>query len=62
MWTVIYIAPNAEQAERVRAKLAAEGFLVKVRPAESMGEQYEILVPESEIAEVESVFSSLFHL
>ena len=30
MWTVIYIAPTAKIAERIKQRLTEEGFLVQV--------------------------------
>ncbi|PDO11464.1 MAG: glutamate decarboxylase [Candidatus Reconcilbacillus cellulovorans] len=61
MWTVIYIAPNAKAAERIKAKLTEEGFLVQVRPVSVSKQQYEILVPESELEEVQEVLGSILH-
>jgi hypothetical protein len=56
MWTVIYVAPTAKIAERIQDKLTAEGFLVKIR---QVGEsrQYEILVPQGELEEVQDVLN-----
>ncbi|AQS55024.1 glutamate decarboxylase [Novibacillus thermophilus] len=61
MWTVIYIASNEEQAERIQERLSAEGFMVDVRQAKAARKQYEILVPESEVEEVQEVLSSILH-
>ncbi|GAA4712020.1 glutamate decarboxylase [Brevibacillus fulvus] len=60
MWTVIYIAPSARIAERIQQRLTEEGFLVKVREAR-VSKQYEILVPESELSEVQEVLSTILH-
>ncbi len=62
MWTVIYIAPTARMAERIRTKLTEEGFLVQVRPINLTRQQYEILVPEGELDEVQEVLSTILHL
>jgi hypothetical protein len=60
MWTVIYIAPSEKIAERIQEKLTAEGFLVKVRQT-AVSKQYEILVPESELDEIQEVLNSILH-
>lgn len=55
MWTVIYIAPNKKEAERIQKVLSAEGLLVKLRSLGSDQQKnsrsVEILVPESEASE-----------
>jgi hypothetical protein len=61
MWTVIYIAPNAKTAERIQDRLTTEGFLVKLRQTNIAKEQYEILVPESELDEVQEVLKDILH-
>ncbi|MDI3258016.1 MAG: glutamate decarboxylase [Kyrpidia sp.] len=61
MWTVIYIAPSEKVAESIRSKLEAEGFLAKVRPTSVSKQQFEILVPESELDEVRDVLSDILH-
>lgn len=60
MWTVIYIAPSDKIADRIQQRLTDEGFLVKVREAR-VSKQYEILVPESELHEVQEVLSTILH-
>ncbi|WP_411503697.1 glutamate decarboxylase [Brevibacillus centrosporus] len=60
MWTVIYIAPIARIAERIQQRLTDEGFLVKVREAK-VSKQYEILVPEGELQEVQEVLATILH-
>jgi len=55
MWTVVYMAPDRETADKVREFLEREGILVKVRPVQKCScydGDYEILVPESELEEV----------
>jgi ribosomal protein S8 len=61
MWTVIYIAPNSKTAERIQDRLSSEGFLVKVRQINIAKEQFEILVPESELDEVQEVLKDILH-
>ncbi|EJY55511.1 hypothetical protein C7445_101298 [Alicyclobacillus sacchari] len=61
MWTVIYIAPTARQADQIRNKLTEEGFLVKVRQARGAKEQFEILIPESELDEGQEILKEILH-
>ncbi|UOF92657.1 glutamate decarboxylase [Fodinisporobacter ferrooxydans] len=61
MWTVIYIAPNAKSAERIQDRLTSEGFLVKMRASNLAKQQYEILVPETELDEVQEVLKDILH-
>ncbi len=58
MWMVIYIAPSAKIAEKIKERLTEEGFLVKVR-ASQHGKQYEVLVPESELDDVRDTLSRI---
>lgn len=53
MWTVIYIAPTEKIADRIKTKLTEEGFLVQVRSINLTKNQYEILVPEGELQDVQ---------
>ena len=61
MWKVIYIAPTAKIAERIKTKLSEEGFLVQVRPINLSKQQYEILVPEGELEDVQEVLNGILH-
>ncbi|MFD2169476.1 glutamate decarboxylase [Tumebacillus lipolyticus] len=61
MWTVIYIAPNVKTAERIQDKLSEEGFLVKLRQTNAAKQQFEILVPETELDEVQEVLKDVLH-
>ena len=61
MWKVIYIAPTAKIAERIKTKLSEEGFLVQVRPINLSKQQYEILVPEGELEDVQEVLNAILH-
>ena len=61
MWTVIYIAPNEITAERIKDKLTEEGFLVKLRQTNMVKQQFEILVPETELDEVQEVLKDILH-
>lgn len=59
MWKVIYIAPSANTAERIQSQLSEEGFLVQIRPIHVSKQQYEILVPEGELEDVQEVLSNI---
>jgi ribosomal protein S8 len=61
MWTVIYIAPTAKIADRIKQNLTEEGFLVQVRAISMTKNQFEILVPEGELEEVQEVLNSILH-
>jgi ribosomal protein S8 len=61
MWTVIYIAPTAKIADRIKEKLTEEGFLVQVRAINMTKNQFEIVVPEGEVEEVQDVLNSILH-
>ncbi|MCD1258883.1 glutamate decarboxylase [Paenibacillus athensensis] len=61
MWTVIYIAPTAKIAERIKQKLTEEGFLVQVRGVNLSKNHYEIQVPEGELEEVQEVLNTILH-
>lgn len=63
MWTVVYIAPNKREAERLQQALSQEGLLVKLRNiglpnANDIG-SVEILVPESEVDEALEVINTI---
>ncbi|WP_438431898.1 glutamate decarboxylase [Gorillibacterium sp. sgz500922] len=61
MWTVIYIAQTAKIAERIKTKLTEEGFLVQVRAINLTKTQFEILVPEGEVMEVQEVLGAILN-
>lgn len=61
MWTVIYIAPTANLADKIQCKLTEEGFLIQIRPIHLSKQQFEILVPSGEIEEVQEVLNSILH-
>lgn len=61
MWTVIYIAQTTKFAEQVKQRLVEEGFLAKVRQTHVTKPQFEILVPESELDEVQEVLKDILH-
>jgi hypothetical protein len=60
MWTVIYISPSQKSAEIIQQRLTEEGFLVKIKQI-GQSPQYEILVPESELDEIQEVLNSILH-
>lgn len=63
MWTVVYIAPNKREADRLKMLLAAEGFLVKLRiiglTQANDNCSVEILVPESEVDEAMEIINTV---
>ncbi len=62
MWTVIYIAPTKNIAEKYQQALAEEGILVQLRPVgsqQSNSVSIEILVPESEAEEAHELLTSI---
>lgn len=61
MWTVIYITQSAKLADRIRTRLADEGFLVRVRQTQVAKQQFEILVPETELDEVQEVLTDVLN-
>ena len=61
MWTVIYIAQSLKISEQIRDKLIAEGFFANIRNAHVAKQQYEIIVPESELDEVQEVLKEILH-
>jgi hypothetical protein len=61
MWTVIYIAQSDKMAEFIQSRLVTEGFLARTRQANASKQQYEIIVPESELDEVQEVLNDILH-
>lgn len=61
MWTVIYIAQSDKMAEFIQSRLVTEGFLARIRQANGSKQQYEIIVPESELDEVQEVLNDILH-
>jgi hypothetical protein len=62
VWTVVYIALNRKEADRLERLLATEGFLVKLRmigltQADNTC-SIEILLPESEVDEAMEVINT----
>ena len=60
MWTVIFISHSQKSAEIIQKRLTEEGFLVKIKQL-GQSPQYEILVPESELDEIQEVLNSILH-
>ncbi|MTI81314.1 MAG: glutamate decarboxylase [Firmicutes bacterium] len=62
MWTVVFIAQNKPEAEKIKNKLTEEGLLVKTKPLgcskNAEAASYEILVPASEIDEAMEIMNS----
>ncbi len=61
MWTVIYIAPTSKIADIIKERLTNEGFLVQIKATHMTKQQYEILVPEGELEEVQEVLNSILN-
>lgn len=61
MWTVIYIAQSEKQTEHIKNRLESEGFLVRTRQTNVSKQQFEILVPEAELDEVQEVLNEILH-
>lgn len=59
MWTVIYIAQSEKLAEGIKDRLVTEGFLARIRGVGQAKRQYEILVPETELYEVQEVLNEI---
>lgn len=63
MWTVIYIAPTKNVAEKYQQALAEEGILVQLRAVGSTQQLHttttEILVPESEAEEAHEILTGI---
>ena len=63
MWTVVYIAPNKNRAQKIMEILNSEGVLVNLRclgsGPENDSKSVEILVPESEAEEAHEIISSI---
>ena len=60
MWTVVYIAPSAAIAERIRLLLADEGILVSVKTVEideNGRGSVEVQVPEGEAEEANEIIT-----
>lgn len=65
MWTVIYIAPSINIAERYQQAFADEGILVQLKPVTNLQHissthvSVEILVPESEAEEAHEILTHI---
>ncbi len=61
MWTTIYIASGYENATKIEEVLRKEGFIVKIKYFSSEGgeELYEILAPNFEAEEVQTLIMEL---
>lgn len=61
MWTVIYIAPTTKIADKIKGRLSDEGFLVQLRPISLSKQQFEVLVPATEVQEVQEVLNDILN-
>ncbi|MBE6081441.1 MULTISPECIES: hypothetical protein [Tissierellales] len=64
MWTAVYVIEGKGNAAELEKKLKTEGFLIKVKPFAKEGEEmlYEILAPEFEAEEVQTVLIDLGYM
>jgi len=61
MWTVIYIAQSEKAAQQIQEQLTSEGCLAKIRTSSISRQQYEIVVPETELDEVQEILNEILH-
>ncbi|SHJ44551.1 hypothetical protein SAMN02745975_02113 [Geosporobacter subterraneus DSM 17957] len=60
MWTVVYMAHNQADGEKIKDLLGSEGFLVKIRAIGKEDDRvYEVLVPNGEVQEAHDVLVDL---
>jgi hypothetical protein len=63
MWTVVYLAKNKKEAEKMSGLITQEGVLVKIQPvtkgANEEDSYYEVLVPEAEVEEAHNILIEL---
>jgi hypothetical protein len=62
MWTVMYIAPTMAMAEKIRERMADEGYEIRLRPMFAGKQpQYEISVRETEVHEVQQLLIEILN-
>lgn len=61
MWTVIYIAQSEKAAQQIQEQLTAEGCLAKIRASSVSRQHFEIVVPETELDEVQEILNEILH-
>jgi len=60
MWTVVYMAHNEADSQKIKRILDTEGFLVKIKPVGKEDDRvYEVLVPNGEVEEAHEVLIDL---
>lgn len=62
MWTVVYVAQNVEEFNKVKNALTKDGILVKSRQIGKKKDNrgtFEILVPETEVDDASMVLTSI---
>lgn len=59
VWTVVYVASGAKEAENVKSRLAKEGLLAMIRPCGCQEgkatRHFELLVPEAEARDAQTI-------
>lgn len=63
MWTVVYVAQNKEELDKIYKALDDEGILIKVRKIGKPDDKaiYEVLVPQSEVEDASVVLTSIVY-
>ncbi|WP_053956281.1 hypothetical protein [Inediibacterium massiliense] len=59
MWTVVYMAHNKEDVQKIKRLLDGEGFLVKIKQIGKEDKVYEVLVPSGEVEEAHEVLVNI---
>lgn len=63
MWTAVHMVEGEDLAEELKDKLTKEGFLIKIKPFSKEGDIiiYQIMAPEFEARDVQSVILDLIY-
>ena len=63
MWTVVYVAQNKEELDKIYKALDGEGILIKTRKIGKPDDKaiYEVLVPQSEVEDASMVLTSIIY-
>lgn len=62
MWTVVYVARNTQESDKIAKALSDNGVLVKLRQIgkkEGTKSVFEILVPQTEVEDASIVLTTL---
>jgi hypothetical protein len=63
MWTVVYVAQNKEELDKIYKALDDEGILIKTRGIGKSDDKaiYEVLVPQAEVEDASVVLTSIVY-